>query len=83
MNAIAGLTVTSVDKIDALVELLSHQWVTVQDSQRHCGLNSLAQRVSELRADGHIVFDKWVKEGGSKFKAYTTCEVLHEAQHGR
>jgi hypothetical protein len=57
-------------KTRALFVLLRKQWVTVKDSQHHCGLNSLAQRVSAFRAQGHNVIDKWVEAGGSRFKAY-------------
>jgi hypothetical protein len=71
----------SAKKLDALIDLLSRQWVTVQDSQKHCGLNSLAQRVSELRREGHIIADKWVKADGSRFKMYSTNEALFEAEH--
>lgn len=53
-----------------LMALLRKQWVTVKDSQRHCGLNNLAQRVSEFRAQGIVIRDAWISEGGSRFKAY-------------
>lgn len=37
----------------ALLELLAGQWVTVQIAQQKCGLNSLAQRISNWRAQGY------------------------------
>ena len=57
-------------KSAALLRLLRRQWVTVKESQQNCGINSLAQRVSEWRAEGIVIQDKWVEQGGSRFKAY-------------
>lgn len=57
-------------KSAALLRLLRKRWVTVVESQRHCGINSLAQRVSEWRAEGIVIHDKWVEANGSRYKAY-------------
>lgn len=53
-----------------LLALLGKQWVTVADSMRHCGINSLAQRVSEWRAQGIVIQDRWIAANGGRFKAY-------------
>ena len=51
-------------------------WVTPLDALRHCGLLSLAQRVSELQADaalmrGRKLLRKWHKTStGARVRAY-------------
>jgi hypothetical protein len=58
-------------KTQALFDLLSNQWVTPLDALRVCRVMTLAQRVSEWRAEGHVIADKWVKSAsGSRYKAY-------------
>jgi len=51
--------------------LLRKGWTTALSSAQAGGCMSLAQRVSEWRADGVMVLDKWVQtEGGARIKAY-------------
>ena len=58
-------------KIDRLIHVLMRRWLTPLEAVYQTGLFSLAQRVSELRAAGVIVEDKWVRTGGgSRVKAY-------------
>jgi len=57
-------------KTAALIRLLRRQWVTPIDALNHCKLMSLAQRVSELRARGYVIADRWIDMPGSRFKAY-------------
>lgn len=54
----------------ALLDLLRRQWVTPLDCLRHCHLMTLSQRVSEFRAQGIDVADKWIERDGARFKAY-------------
>jgi hypothetical protein len=53
-----------------LFRLLSRQWVTPLDALQKCHIMTLAQRVSEFRAAGHVIHDKWVQSNGARFKAY-------------
>jgi hypothetical protein len=53
------------------LNLLKKGWITSLECALKGGCLSLSQRVSELRASGRIVMDKWViTKGGSKVKAY-------------
>ncbi|MGL4649550.1 MAG: helix-turn-helix domain-containing protein [Caldilineaceae bacterium] len=53
------------------IRLLKRGWLTAMESARQGGCHALAQRVSELRAAGEFVADKWVKTpGGARIKAY-------------
>lgn len=52
-------------------KLLKRGWLTAMQSAAHGGVLSLAQRVSEWRADGFVIIDKWVvTDGGARIKAY-------------
>ena len=58
-------------KIDKLIHVLMRRWLTPLEAAHQCGLLSLSQRVSELRAAGVIVADRWVvTSSGSRVKAY-------------
>ena len=64
---------------------LKRHWMTTGDSNLHCGLNSLAQRVSAWRREGLAIRDKWVNVGGSRVKAYTLAKKprpLPKLPHG-
>lgn len=51
--------------------LLRRRWLTALDCARRGGCLSLSQRVSELRAAGYQVEDRWQKtRGGVRVKAY-------------
>ena len=53
------------------IDLLKKGWITSLDCALKGGCLSLSQRVSELRAAGRVVGDKWVcTSGGARVKAY-------------
>ena len=54
----------------SIVKRLRKGWCTGLQAVYDCGSLKLASRVSELRRDGHIVIDKWIDQGGKRFKAY-------------
>ena len=54
----------------SIVKRLRKGWTTGLEALHACGTMKLATRVSELRRDGHIVIDKWIEQGGKRFKAY-------------
>ena len=54
-----------------LFRTLCRRWLTPLEAVEHCGIFSLSQRVSEWRAEGHCIVDRWVKTpGGSRVKSY-------------
>jgi hypothetical protein len=54
-----------------LLKLLKRKWVSPLEALREAGCFSLAQRVSEWRAAGIDIRDKWVElNGGKRVKAY-------------
>jgi hypothetical protein len=54
-----------------LLRLLKRKWVSPLDALREAGCMSLAQRVSEWRAAGIDIRDKWIElNGGKRVKAY-------------
>ncbi len=55
---------------ESIVKRLRRGWCTGLQALYDCGTMKLATRVSELRASGHTVKDKWIEQGGKKFKAY-------------
>lgn len=58
-------------KTERLVKLLKRQFVTPLECLEQCGLLTLSQRVSEMRASGYKVIDKWVDlPSGARVKAY-------------
>lgn len=61
-------------KKQRVFNLMRRRWVSVKDSNRLCGLNSLAQRVSEWTAAGIKFERKWVTEAGSRFRAYRVAQ---------
>lgn len=54
----------------ALFAMLGRRWMTHIDALNLCGIATISQRVSEWRADGHCITDKWVQSSGARFKAY-------------
>jgi hypothetical protein len=59
------------DKKAMTIALLKRGWLTAMECAQSGGVWSLSQRVSELRASGDIVIDKWIElPSGSKIKAY-------------
>jgi hypothetical protein len=40
------------------------------DALSLCGIATISQRVSEWRAAGHTIADKWVVSPGARYKAY-------------
>lgn len=55
---------------ESIVKRLKRGWTTGIDALNDCGTMKLASRVSELRDQGYNVLDKWVQQGGKRFKAY-------------
>ena len=54
-----------------LLKLLKQQWTTPLEALESCGILLLSQRVSEWRASGVVILDKWVKTGtGARIKVY-------------
>lgn len=54
-----------------LLKLLKRKWISPVDALNEAGCFSLAQRVSEWRAAGIDIRDKWVElNGGKRVKAY-------------
>ena len=53
-----------------IIKQLRKGWTTGLDALRTAGTMKLATRVSELRRDGYTVLDKWVEQGGKRFKSY-------------
>ena len=53
-----------------LFRLLGQRWMTHAEAMRLCKIQTISQRVSEWRADGHCIIDKWVQSPGARFKAY-------------
>ncbi|MDO9313374.1 MAG: helix-turn-helix domain-containing protein [Burkholderiaceae bacterium] len=59
-----------------LLKLLKAQWTTPIEALEACGILSLSQRVSEWRAAGVVILDKWVTTGtGARVKAYRVVKV--------
>lgn len=54
----------------SIVNRLKRGWCTGLQALYQCGTMKLATRVSELKASGYIVKDKWIEQGGKRFKAY-------------
>lgn len=53
-----------------LFAMLGKQWMTHIDALQLCGIATISQRVSEWRAAGHTIADRWVSSSGARFKAY-------------
>lgn len=57
-----------VEKTEAL---LKRGWITALECAAKGGCLSLSQRVSNWRAQGHTIIDKWVvTPAGARIKAY-------------
>lgn len=62
---------TTATKKAHLFRTLCRRWLSPLEAVEACGILSLAQRVSEWRAEGHTIDDRWVTTGGgSRVKAY-------------
>lgn len=59
---------------ESIIKRLKRGWCTGLQALEACGTMKLASRVSELRAAGHDVIDRWVEQGGKRFKAYRICK---------
>lgn len=58
-------------KTSKLLEMLQKRWMTPLDMLYHCSLLSGVQRISEMRRDGWVIRDQWVRTaGGARVKAY-------------
>ncbi len=55
---------------ETIVKRLKRGWTTGLQALNDCGTMKLATRVSELRRSGLNIIDKWVEQGGKRFKAY-------------
>lgn len=55
---------------ELIIRRLKRGWCTGLDALQTCGAMKLATRVSELRRAGFTVIDKWVEQGGKRFKSY-------------
>lgn len=65
-----------------LLALLRNQYVTPLDALNRCGIFSLAQRISEWRAAGHLICDKWtVTPSGARVKAYRLLKAACEPEY--
>ncbi|PCJ51983.1 MAG: hypothetical protein COA70_13250 [Planctomycetota bacterium] len=55
-----------------LISLLKRKWVTPITAFNEVSCMRLAARISDIRAEGYVVEDKWVKteSGRNQFKAY-------------
>lgn len=53
-----------------LFRLLARKWTSPLDALKEVGCLSLAQRVSQWRAAGIRIQDKWVQNGSKRFKSY-------------
>lgn len=54
----------------AILKRLRKGWTTGLEALHAAGTMKLATRVSELRRDGYVVVDRWVEQGGKRFKSY-------------
>lgn len=55
---------------EVIIKRLKRGWCTGLQAVYDCGTMKLATRVSEMRRDGLNIIDKWVEQGGKRFKAY-------------
>ena len=53
-----------------IIKRLKKGWCTGLEALESASTMKLATRVSELRRDGFTVIDKWVEQGGKRFKSY-------------
>lgn len=61
---------TTATKKAKLFRLLGQRWMTHIDALQLCGIATISQRVSEWRAAGHTITDRWMVSDGARFKAY-------------
>ena len=55
---------------EKIIRRLRKGWCTGLQALYDCGTLKLSSRVSELRRDGYTVLDKWVEQGGKRYKSY-------------
>jgi len=55
---------------ETIVKRLKRGWTTGLQALNDCGTMKLATRVSELRRSGLNIIDKWVEQGGKRYKSY-------------
>jgi hypothetical protein len=55
---------------EQVTKRLRRGWTTALEALKDCGCMRLAARVLEMRQDGLTIADKWVEQGGKRFKAY-------------
>lgn len=60
---------------ESIIKRLKQGWTTPLDALTACGSFKIATRVSELRRDGLVIVDKWVEQGGKRFKSYRILEA--------
>jgi hypothetical protein len=53
-----------------LFAMLGTRWMTHIDALQLCGIATISQRVSEWRAAGHTIVDRWMESDGARFKSY-------------
>ena len=53
-----------------MAHLMAGKTITIWESIRLYQITCLAQRISDLRADGVIINDEMVKQNGKHFKRY-------------
>ena len=53
-----------------MAHLMAGKTITIWESIRLYQITCLAQRISDLRADGVIINDEMVKQNGKRFKRY-------------
>ena len=61
---------TMLTQRETIIKRLRRGWCTGLQAVHDCGSLKLASRVSELRREGYAIADKWIEQGGKKFKAY-------------
>jgi hypothetical protein len=63
------------------MKMLRTGWTTSMSCAMRGGVWSLAQRVSEMRADGLVVSDKWVEmPSGARIKSYRIFDSRQKKQ---
>ena len=55
---------------EQVTKRLRRGWTTALDALKDCGCMRLAARVLEMRQGGLTIADKWVEQGGKRFKSY-------------
>lgn len=53
-----------------MAHLMSGKSITNMEAYNRYGMTSAIRRISELRADGVLIQDKFIKQNGKRFKRY-------------